>query len=107
MAKAVLGVFQSEDRAKDAISELKKQGFDEREISLVAKEKESLGGDDDEHSGGLTMEQQNLSEGIMTGGALGGIAGLLAGAEPFLYRSRTTICRRSASFLTGVVGGDW
>ena len=107
MAKAVIGVFQSEDRAKDAISELKKQGFDEREISLVAKEKESLGGDDDEHSGGLTMEQQNLSEGIMTGGALGGIAGLLAGAGALLIPGVGPIIAAGplAAFLTGVVGG--
>ena len=38
MAKAVIGVFRSEDRAREAIDELKRNGFDEREISLVAKD---------------------------------------------------------------------
>lgn len=33
MAKAVIGVFRSENRAREAINELKAQGFNEREIS--------------------------------------------------------------------------
>ncbi len=43
MAKAVIGVFRSEDRAREAISELKRNGFDEREISLVAKDNKRQG----------------------------------------------------------------
>ncbi len=106
MAKSVIGVFRSENRARDAISELKEQGFDEREISLIVKEKKAQGEDDD-RGGGLTMQRQDLGEGIMTGGALGGIAGLLAGAGALLIPGIGPIIAAGplAAFLTGVVGG--
>jgi hypothetical protein len=106
MAKAVIGVFRSENRAREAINELKAQGFNEREISLIAKEKKELE-EDDERGGNLTMEKQNLGEGVMTGGALGGIAGLLAGAGALLIPGVGPIIAAGplAAFLTGVVGG--
>jgi hypothetical protein len=105
MAKAVIGVFRSEDRAKEAINELKDQGFNEREISLIAKEKQ--GREEDDDRGSLTMERQNLGDGVMTGGALGGIAGLLAGAGALLIPGVGPIIAAGplAAFLTGVVGG--
>jgi len=106
MTKAVIGVFRNEERAKEAISELKNQGFDEREISLIAQEKKERE-EDDERRGNLTMERQNLGEGVMTGGALGGIAGLLAGAGALLIPGIGPIIAAGplAAFLTGVVGG--
>ena len=54
MAKAVIGVFRSENRAREAINVLKALGFNEREISLIAKEKKEFE-EDDERSGNLTM----------------------------------------------------
>ncbi|MGI6307873.1 MAG: general stress protein [Dethiobacteria bacterium] len=108
MAKAIIGVFRSQERAKEAINELKSQGFDEKEISLVAREKKGEGyGEEGEGNERLTMERQNLGEGIFTGGALGGITGLLAGAGALLIPGIGPIVAAGplAAFLTGIVGG--
>lgn len=108
MAKTVIGVFRSQERAREAINELQSQGFSEREISLVAKEEKeegSAGGSDEQ--GRLSMEGQNLGEGIFAGGALGGITGLLAGAGALLIPGIGPIVAAGplAAFLTGIVGG--
>ncbi len=108
MSKAVIGVFNHEDRAKEAINDLRSQGFDERDISLIVKDKQ---GESEEGGGdrgqGFTMEQQDLSEGVITGGALGGVAGILAGAGALLIPGVGPIVAAGplAAFLTGVVGG--
>ena len=109
MAKAVIGVFRSQERAKEAINELKSQGFNEKEISLVAKDEKGKGiaEKEDKGFGGLTMGQQNLGEGIFAGGALGGLTGLLAGAGALLIPGVGPIIAAGplATFLTGIVGG--
>lgn len=110
MAKAVVGVFRSEERAKEAINELKRQGFDEREISLIARDNKhgaSQEGADRGENQGFTMGGQNVGDGALTGGALGGIAGLLAGAGALLVPGVGPIIAAGplAAFLTGIVGG--
>lgn len=111
MAKTVVGIFRGQERAKEAIDELKSQGFDEKEISLVAKEKKGESGniteEEDKGFEGFSMGQQNLGEGIFAGGALGGITGLLAGAGALLIPGVGPIIAAGplASFLTGIVGG--
>ncbi|MEW5921077.1 MAG: general stress protein [Bacillota bacterium] len=106
MSKAVIGVFSHEDRAKEAINDLKSQGFGDREISLIAKDKQGEGGERD-RGDRFTMERQDLSEGVISGGALGGIAGILAGAGALLIPGVGPIIAAGplAAFLTGVVGG--
>jgi len=73
----VIGSFSSADDAEQAIGALKDDGFDEQEISLVALDSESEFGQDDGR--GVLSMGQDLASGTTTGGALGGIAGLLAG----------------------------
>ncbi len=73
----VIGSFSSADDAEQAIGALKDDGFDEQEISLVALDSESEFGQDDGR--GVLSMGQDLTSGTTTGGALGGIAGLLAG----------------------------
>ncbi len=110
MAKAVVGIFRSEERAKEAINELKRQGFDEREISLIARDNKQggrQGGADGGGGQGFTMSGQDVSDGALTGGAIGGIAGLLAGAGALLIPGVGPIIAAGplAAFLTGIVGG--
>ncbi len=110
MVKAVVGVFRNEERAKEAIMELKRQGFDEREISLIARENKGRGGEEGAGAGeneGFTMSEQNVGDGALTGGAIGGIAGLLAGAGALLIPGVGPIIAAGplAAFLTGIVGG--
>lgn len=68
--KTVAGIFTARDAAERAINELRNQGFD-REISLVAKDERQRGG---------RGAGDSVLEGTYTGGAIGGLAGLAAGA---------------------------
>jgi hypothetical protein len=107
MTKAIVGVFRSKESATDAINELKRNGY-EREISLVARDEKTKDYDSEADPGDrMTMEDQNLSDGVFAGGALGGIAGLLAGAGALLIPGVGPIIAAGplAAFLTGVVGG--
>ena len=98
MSKVVIGVFHDRDRAEDALQDLKDKGFD-KDVSLIARDGE------EKDQGG--MEEQNLTEGTFTGGALGGIAGLLAGTGALLIPGIGPIIAAGpiAAALTGVVTG--
>lgn len=73
--KTVLGVFDSKRVAEEAISDLRKGGFDQ-EISILAKKSGQEGDTEKDVDAGM----ENLTGGISTGGVLGGLAGLAAGA---------------------------
>jgi uncharacterized membrane protein len=107
MAKAVVSIFNSEERAKEAINELKRQGFDEREISLIAKDKKQNLGAQENDFDSKTMGDQNIGDGAFTGGTIGGIAGLLASTGALLIPGIGPIVAAGplAAFLTGIVGG--
>jgi uncharacterized membrane protein len=71
MQQTVAGVFSSENQAKEAVSALREKGFD-REISIVARDnsrREGRGGDSE-------LTNDSTADGMMTGGIMGGIAGL-------------------------------
>lgn len=97
MERSVVGVFYDKDGAESALRELKEKGF-EKEISLVAK---------DEEKDQMSMENQDLTEGAFTGGAIGGVAGLLAGTGALLIPGIGPIVAAGpiAATLTGVVTG--
>jgi uncharacterized membrane protein len=73
----VLGVFDGEDQAQNAIDKLKTKGVSEEKISLIAKHQDN--NDDMEASEELAGQQESVTDGAATGGTLGGIAGILAG----------------------------
>jgi uncharacterized membrane protein len=101
MSRVVIAVFNEKDRAESALQELKEKGY-ERDLSLVARDEERSGETDTTSFG-----DQNLAEGTYTGGALGGIAGLLAGVGALLIPGIGPIVAAGpiAATLTGVVGG--
>jgi hypothetical protein len=68
--KTVAGIFTARDAVERAINDLRLQGFD-KEISVVTK--------GDRWEGGRGAGDSVL-EGTYTGGAVGGLAGLAAGA---------------------------
>lgn len=100
MSKVVVGIFHDHGRAEEALENLKSRGFDE-DISLVARDEQ------DDLSGGGGMGDQDLSEGTFAGGALGGIAGILAGVGALLIPGVGPIIAAGpiAAALTGVVTG--
>jgi len=80
MTKTVLGIFKNERVAEEAVSDLRKEGF-EKEISVLAKEKKKETGDAGEGLANATFETaDSVADGSTTGGVLGGLAGLAAGA---------------------------
>jgi uncharacterized membrane protein len=99
MEKVVVAVFHNQDQAESALSNLKEQGY-ENEISLVAR-------DEDQETDRQGMGKQDLSEGAFTGGAIGGVAGLLAGMGALLIPGVGPIVAAGplAATLTGVVTG--
>jgi uncharacterized membrane protein len=72
MGKKVIGYFEDSNQAGRAVNELKAKGFNE--ISILGNEND--GKEDDKGRD----NDQNLSNGTMTGGAIGGLAGLGLGA---------------------------
>jgi len=72
----VIGTYRDRSEAERALEELKRNGFSDQEVSLVAKEDKADPEDENNEDG----DNMDLSSGIFTGGAVGGVAGLLAGA---------------------------
>jgi uncharacterized membrane protein len=78
MGSVVLGVFDTRDQAEGAALDLRSKGFD-KDISIVARDEEK-GDIQETRMGGGEEGGDTTIEGITTGGALGGLAGLAAGA---------------------------
>jgi uncharacterized membrane protein len=80
LPKTVVAIFDSRDRANQAINELRSKGFD-KEISLLTKDEQGQGRQGrGQGGGGMTMGGDGVSDGATTGGVLGGLAGLAIGA---------------------------
>ncbi len=104
--RTVVGVFRSRDNAERAVEELRSAGWD-RDISILAREegregRKGRGGDDR-----ARMKDQDLSEGVATGGVLGGLAGLAASAGLMTIPGVGPVLAAGpiATTLTGVVTG--
>jgi len=104
LAKTVLGVFDSVDKAERAADDLKSKGFSSDEISVVAKEGSARRGEGDRDRGTMS---QNITGGVTTGGAIGGAAGLLAGVGALAIPGIGPIIAAGplAAALTGAVTG--
>lgn len=108
--QTVVGVFRSQDDAEKAVERLRSEGWD-RNISILARDdqgQQGQQGQQDEQGGQrTTMQDQDLREGVTAGGALGGLAGLAAGAGMLAVPGVGPILAAGpiASTLTGVVTG--
>jgi uncharacterized membrane protein len=71
--RAVIGVFNEKEDAEEAISELRTKGFSQEEINIVTKE-------DAQRRSNRETYDDDISDGAVTGGTIGGIGGLLLGA---------------------------
>lgn len=86
--KTVVGVFRSQSEAERAVNDLRREGFQDNEISIVARDqgreqegRREGGGQEGGRQGGRDgFGDQDVSEGVVTGGAIGGVGGLLASA---------------------------
>ncbi|GEM_PF-929543 len=76
MTKTIIGVFTDRSDVEEAISKLKAEDFNPKDISIVMKDKRE--GDEINDDTGSSVAEGAVS-GAATGAVLGGITGLLAG----------------------------
>lgn len=116
--KTVVGVFTSRPKAEEAVEELRKEGFTENEISIVAKDegKGREGRGQGNRSGEGAMTGANVGDGTAWGGALGAGAGLLASAGALaipgigpILAAGPLAATLSGAVTGGIAGGllDW
>jgi uncharacterized membrane protein len=76
MADMVLGIFSEREHAEEAIEQLKDDGYDAKDISIVVKDTD-VAETVVNNTGANVVD--GASSGAVTGGALGALAGLLVG----------------------------
>ncbi len=76
--KRASGLFYSRDEAEAAVHDLKDAGYDMDRVSVIARDADSIGGQDTTKEVGNKADE-GAATGALTGGALGGITGLLVG----------------------------
>ena len=87
MSKAVTAVFSDSNSAENAARQIKEEGLRTEDISVVAKHGNNGDGNYDARGDGLKDNgakdngvRDNISDGVLTGGVIGSLAGLLIGA---------------------------
>jgi hypothetical protein len=96
--KTVIGVFNSRPAAEKAVNDLRQRGFTSEEINIVSKEGR-------DHSDGVYDD--DVTDGALTGGTLGGIGGLILGAGALAIPGVGPILAAGpiAAALSGAVAG--
>lgn len=99
--KSVIGVFDSRHNAEQAVKALRTQGFTTEEINIVSKKNNQQRGQNDGYF------EDDVSDGTLTGGTIGGIGGLLLGAGALAIPGVGPIVAAGpiAAALSGVVAG--
>jgi hypothetical protein len=121
MSKTVVGIFNDHHSAENAAKQIKDQGLRTSDISIIAKESDrgsekynentgttaTMGRDNTGTTatmGGYTgAKNDNISDGVVTGGILGGLAGLLIGAGSMVIPGLGIIA--AAGPITGLLSG--
>lgn len=98
MSVTVVGVFDRVDYAEKAAREIKERGLRTDDISIIVKNR-----DEGEAAKGDGMTNDNISDGAVTGGIIGGLAGLLIGAGMIAIPGLGIIA--AAGPITGLIGG--
>jgi uncharacterized membrane protein len=93
--QTVIGVFESRGRAENAVNTLRKQGFTTEEINIVSKKQRNQDQDG--------TYDDDITDGTLTGGTLGGIGGLLMGAGALMLPGLGPIL--AVGPITAAVGG--
>lgn len=109
MSKTVVGIFDSYSHAETAARQVKDRGLRTDDISIVAKHGEENSGEVNGRGTTATMGRggsatnDNISDGVVTGGILGGLAGLLIGAGSMVIPGLGIIA--AAGPITGLISG--
>ena len=73
-SQTIIGVFESRSSAEKAVGTLRQQGFSNEEINIISKKHSQ------DHEGDTELVDDDIMDGTLTGGTIGGIGGLLLGA---------------------------
>ncbi|HMM21621.1 MAG TPA: hypothetical protein PKA10_12960 [Selenomonadales bacterium] len=100
--QSVVGVFNSRRAAEQAVQQLRQQGFTSEEISIISKKQSKDGGGKD-----TELVDDDITDGALTGGTLGGIGGLILGAGALAIPGIGPIIAAGpiAAALSGAVAG--
>lgn len=96
--QTIIGVFESKSKAESAVNSLRQQGFTNEEINIVSKKQEKQ--ENQEHD---ETFDDDITDGTLTGGTLGGIGGLLMGAGALMLPGIGPIL--AVGPITAAVGG--
>lgn len=94
--KNVIGVFESRSSAEKAVNELRSSGFSTEEINIISKEQKG-------NQKGGEFYDDDITDGALTGGTLGGLGGLLLGAGALAIPGIGPVL--AAGPIAGAIGG--
>jgi len=108
MARTVVAIFSDFRSAEESARQIKERGLRTDDISIVAKDDNSRGSYAYDGSGtGAAMEKRsandNISDGVVTGGILGGVAGILLGAGSLMIPGLGIVA--AAGPIAGLISG--
>jgi len=103
MAKTIVGVFEDHRDAEKAARLVKDEGLKTSDISIITKQGTENDYNDDKSGQGYSMTNDNVSDGVVTGGVFGGLAGLLIGAGTMIIPGIGIIA--AAGPITGLISG--
>ncbi|HHV58837.1 MAG TPA: hypothetical protein GXX49_00790 [Clostridiaceae bacterium] len=105
MSKTVVAIFDSYHGAEQSARQIKEQGLRTDDISIVAKESDEQGNTGTQATMNKlgTPRNDNISDGVVTGGILGGLAGLLIGAGSMIVPGLGIVA--AAGPITGLLSG--
>jgi len=113
MSKTIVAIFDNYRNAENAARQVKDHGLRTDDISIVAKEGDTSStgttatmGNSGPHATMGThsgAKNDNISDGVVTGGILGGLAGLLIGAGSMIIPGLGIIA--AAGPITGLLSG--
>lgn len=105
MSVTIVGVFDRVDYAEKAAVQIREQGLRTDDISILVKNSDDKGreGMSMRSDDGTELKNDNISNGAVTGGVIGGLAGLLIGAGLVAIPGLGIIA--AAGPITGLIGG--
>ena len=98
MSKNVVAVFDNHSKAEDAANIIKEKGLRDEDISIITKQSEEDTGLKNEKA-----KNDDVDNGVLTGGVLGGLGGLALGAGSLVVPGLGIIA--AAGPIVGALGG--